>query len=91
MEGVVALHMLSYGDKLVRRCAMRPEEVKEIINQLKSYGLNSDEAKGMLLAWPRLFSIEYVLGLLLSRQYVFNINSPLWNLIRIESSCCIHI
>lgn len=85
MEGVVALHMLSYGDKLVRRCAFRPEEVKEIINQLKSYGLNSDEAKGMLVAWPRLFSIQYVLALLLPRQYVFNINNPLWNKMSIRT------
>ena len=63
LDDVAALHMLSYGNKLVRRCALRPEEVKEIINQLKSYGLTSDETKRMLVAWPRLFSVQYVLSL----------------------------
>eukprot|EP00890_Picochlorum_soloecismus_P005774 jgi/Picsp_1/6198/NSC_03552-R1_EMB2219 [Arabidopsis lyrata subsp. lyrata] len=54
----VALHVLSCGEKCIKRCALRPSEAKEIVNQLQLHGLDIDETKAMLVAWPRLFSIQ---------------------------------
>lgn len=61
LEYDVALNILRCGDKCIRRCALRQNEINEIIKQLQSYGVDGDETKEMLAAWPRLFSVQYVL------------------------------